>query len=122
EAEIGDHRPIVTIDQDIRRLEITVQDAVVVREVDGSANSGQVASGVARRQRSWLCAMLSRAFQRWTACEIVRLRKHATQGCAFDVLHRKESLAVTFTHIIDGNNIWMLQPGGRLRFGAKANQ
>ena len=42
----------------------------------------------------------------------MRPRKHAAQGCAFDVLHREESLTVAFTYIIDRNDIRVLQPGG----------
>ena len=48
QAEVGDVRPALAVDQDVGRLQVAVQDAVLVGVVDGPADERPVAGRVAR--------------------------------------------------------------------------
>ena len=51
QAEVGDVRLVVLVDEDVRRLQIAVQDAVLVGVVDGAGDGLDVAGGDAAGQR-----------------------------------------------------------------------
>ena len=42
-----------------------------------------------------------------------------SQRLTFDKLHGKEGTTIEFTDFVDGNNIWMIQPGRGLGFTPK---
>src|SRR5216684_3536208 len=96
-------RLALAIDEHIGGLQITVQNAMLVSVVDCLTDGCQVSSGLARRQ--------------WS------LSDKPGEGCALDVFHAEERLAVDFADLVDGDYIGMaFQARGRLRFGAEARQ
>ncbi len=52
QAEIGDVRLALAVDEDVRRLEVAVKDATLMRERDRSGNRRQERRRVARAKRS----------------------------------------------------------------------
>src|SRR4026207_2059826 len=47
------------------------------------------------------------------------MAENLCQGRTVDQLHGKERLPIDFTHLIDGDQVVVLQLSGRLRFSAK---
>ena len=52
EAEVGDVGDAGGVDQNVGRLQVAVQDTVLVGVLDGAGDGGEVAGGVARAQRA----------------------------------------------------------------------
>jgi hypothetical protein len=100
QAEISDSRLIVGVDQHVRRLQVTVQDAPLVCIVDRPGNQLHVASGFLGRQRLWAHP----------------LRK----ALAIHVIHGEKVPAFVDTHIVNCDNVRMLENGGRRGLSAKA--
>ena len=50
DPEVGDLHPAVAADEDVRRLDVAVDDAAVVRGLDGAGGLGGEARGLARGQ------------------------------------------------------------------------
>ena len=94
DAEVEDLQQSVGIDHQVGRLDVPVDDA------------GAVCVGEAIAQ--FLDQLeLARQRERGTLCNDLR------QRLAGDVLHRDEGLAIVLADVVDGDNIWMLQPAGR---------
>ena len=100
QAEIGDPRLIVFINDNIGRFEVAVQDAVLMRVMNGSGNGFDVGGRTLRGQ--------------WT------IPHDLGQRPTGHIVHREEVLAVVFADLVDGHNVRMLQTRNGLGFGLKA--
>ena len=103
EAKIAHQRFAVSIKQNVSRLKIAVQVAVVM--------------GVLDRARDF----------RHQPHTVVRLsakrRRGGTEASARRVLHAEERQAIlAFAHLIDRQNIGMIEAGGCLRFAPETRE
>jgi hypothetical protein len=89
-------------DEDIRRLDISVNDAFGVRRIERVGNLYAVC-----QQRLKI---------EWTALDAM------LQGRAIQVFHRDKSFAVLLANIVNGADVGMVQGRGRLRFPLKSRQ
>ena len=87
----GHLRLVERVDEHIRRLEVTMQDALLVGVVNRLRNRPQIA----RCTRGW---------QRPAT-------RNLRQAPARDVFHGEEVLAVLETDLVNGDQVWMLQTG-----------
>ena len=99
QAEVGDQRLVVLVDQDIAGLDVAVQERKEVRLVDGPGDLFKVASGGEFLDRP--------------------LDEPVRQALSLDVLHRVERPAVELADVVDGDDVGVLEPGGGGRFVAK---
>ena len=96
------------VQQDVRRLQIAMQDAALMGVMDRS--------GHRRQQRAaFRCSAMLAARTRSLPCPFRRC-----QAAPLDQLHAEEVLAFVFADLIDGHDVRMIQVGGGLGFGAKA--
>ena len=91
---------LASFDQDVGRLEIAMEDAVLVRVLHGERHVVQPARGETRSERL-------------TGDDFV-------QGPSVHDLHDEERNAVSVSDFVNGDEIRMLQPRGDERFVAKA--
>src|SRR5208282_2795878 len=89
QAEVSDPRLVVGVNQHIARLQVTMENAVLVRAVHGLGDGLEVAGGAPGGKG--------------VAANQLR------QGVPRHVIHRNEMLALAKAHFMDGNDIWMLQ-------------
>ena len=97
QAEVADIRVPLEIDQDIRRLEVAVQDAAFVGVVDRPADRHQQSGRFEGRQRAF--------------GELLRQRR------PLDVLHGEIRMAVAFSDLQDRDDVRVRQPRRGLGFG-----
>jgi len=92
DAEIGDLDPVVGRDQDVRRLDVAVDDAVGVRIVEGIGHLGDDVHHERQRQR------------------LVPLEKRIEVRPAH-ILHGDEGAAVLalLHHVVDGDDVGMAE-------------
>ncbi len=100
QAEVGDSRVSVPVEQDIGRLEVAVNDPALVGVADGIGDA---------------CNQLGRlAGRQWPAGE--RLGK----ALALNEAHGEVVLASVLADFVDRHDPGMVQVGGRLRFNLEA--
>jgi hypothetical protein len=92
QAEVGDARLALGVDQDVGRLEVAVQHAAAVREVDRLGDDADVAHRLQRRQR-----VFAHQFG---------------QAAALDVIHREVVLPLLLADLVDGDDVGVLEAGG----------
>ena len=95
-AEIGEHR-VPTTQQDVFRLDITMQNAQVVRIREGSRNLAYDLHGVVNRQPAFAI-------------------EPGTQRFALDARHDEEELAVGASRVEHRNDVRVLQPRAGVYF------
>ena len=100
QAEIGDPWPVLLVDQDIRRLQVAVQDALLVGVINRLGDD----LGVTRRPLRW---------HRTIAHDI-------RQVPSLNQLHGEIVLPVLFAGFMDGDDIGMVEIGRRLGFTPEA--
>ena len=89
QAEITDVRMSLPVDQDVRRLEIPMQNTVVVGVLDCPANRNQQMGCFEPRHGS--------------------IGQPSRQGRSLDELHREIRLPVAITHLEDRHDVRMRQ-------------
>ncbi len=99
QAEIRNMRPSVGIDQNIRGLQIAMQNAALVRVMDSSRDWREERRGLARRQRPFGQA--------------------SGEGRAGHELHREIGLPLVIPDFINRHNRRMIEPGRGFGLGAK---
>src|SRR5215510_650553 len=92
----------VGIEQNVSRFDVAMEDTMFVRVMQG-----------ARKLRDHLRRLANR--HRRPAYYLIKLT-------ALDEFHAEIAGTITFAHIVDGNDVWMIETGGSLRFAAKALQ
>src|SRR5438105_3319236 len=92
----------VLIEQNIPWLDVTVQNAVLMRVMNGARHFRNKFHCAPNRHR-----LTSRYF--------VKL-------AAFDELHAEVALAIALADLVNGNNAWMFEAGSSFRLSAKALQ
>ena len=90
----------VGVDQHVRRLQIAVQNAVLVGIMDGPRDHGEVARGLARPQRT--------------------AGHQGTERLALDAAHAEIRLPVHLARAVDGDDVGMRQVRRRLGLRLKA--
>src|SRR5262249_35611592 len=92
----------IFIEQDVSRLNVTVQNSMFVRIMHGAR---------------YLCDEFRRA-SNWHRFAL----HHFVKLAAFDELHAKVALAIALAYLIDRNNTWMIEAGCRFCFTPKPLQ
>jgi hypothetical protein len=92
----------VFIEQDVPGLDVTMQNAVFVRVMNGARHFGN---------------KFYRAPDRHG-----RTPDYFVKLPALDELHAEVALTFALTHLVDGNNAWMFETGSSFRLSAKALQ
>ena len=100
QAEVGDERLILRVDEHVGRLEVTMENAMLMGIVDRLGDGLHVASGTAGGQR--VPANQNR------------------QTLPLHVIHRDEMLARAKTDFVDGDNVGMMQRRRRHRLSPEA--
>src|SRR5205807_1286015 len=100
QTEISDVGRAVFVELDIGRLQISVQDTVLVGEVDSAGDDSQQPRGSLR-----------------LSLQLVNL---AGQAAAHDELHGEVVLTVVLAHLVNGHDVRVVQVGRRLRLSTKA--
>ncbi|MBL9159366.1 MAG: hypothetical protein JNJ70_17920 [Verrucomicrobiales bacterium] len=99
DAEVGDVWPTCRIEENIRRLEVAMEDPALVRvrhrESDLAKTKGGLPTG-----------------------EGMILRR-CLEARSFDMVHAEPREAVRFPDLVDGDDAGMFQPRDRLRFAAE---
>jgi hypothetical protein len=101
-AEVEELRRSVCRDDDIRRLQIAMDDAGRVRGTKRFADVGGVLE--CRSQRH--CAVTD----------------HVCQRRPSDQLHHQSSVIADIDHVVERRDVWMIERRQRLRFAVKARQ
>ena len=100
ETEVEHLYVAIAGDHDVRRLEVPMNDALLMRRVDGLGDLGPNFQDIGKPQRT---------------------RSHfLLEGHAFDVLHRDIGLAVRLADLVDLANVGMVQGGRRLRLAQES--
>lgn len=99
QPEVCDPRLVERINQDVRGLEVAVQNAALVCVVHSLGDGLQISGGTLRRQGP--------------------VSHQRRQVLAFDVVHREERSALVLADFVDGYDVGMLKAGGGLRLGAE---
>jgi hypothetical protein len=102
QAEVGDLGDTVGVQQDVGRLQVAVDDPLLVRRVDGAGQGLHQPGGVPGRQRR--------------ALEALR------QAAAVHILQGEVRAAPGLADLEDLDNVGVLQPGHRLRLPPEAGQ
>ena len=97
EAEVGDARLVLVVNDDVGRLEVAVDDAVFVCVVNRLGGGFDVICGAGCGQRP--------------------VARHVGQRAARDIVHGEEVLALVFADFVDGNNVRVLEVRNGLSFG-----
>ena len=90
QAEVGDVRLALVVEQDVGRLEVAVEDAALVGVVDGPAASAT-----------------SRAAARGSFCEAV---EPLGEAAALDQLHAEVVLALVLADLVDRHDVGVVEP------------
>ncbi len=102
QAEVGDVRAAFPVDQYVGRLEVAVEDAVLMGVVDGPADEGETAGRVARFHRA--------------------VGQHAGQGPTLHQRHGEVGPAVALAGVVDGDDVGMVEEGGGADFRLEAGK
>ena len=103
QAEIAHERLAASIQQNVPRLEISVQNPFVVRVLNGARDLCDQANGLA-----WFVAKYFPSMQ---------------QASPWRELHAEKWQAVfAYPHLIDGQNVWVIETGDCFRFALEADQ
>ena len=94
QAEVGDLRLALPVEQDVGRLEVAVDDAALVGVVDGLGHLGHQPGRLARRQRA-VGGLLG-------------------QAAALDEAHAEVVLALVLADLVDRHDVGVVEVGGRL--------
>ena len=100
EAEVGHVGLAIGVEQDVRRLQVAVNDPLLVQMFDGPSHGGHQPHGGVDADWSLLDPF--------------------GEALAGDVLHREEVLAVKLADVVDVDDVRVSQSGGGLGFGLKA--
>ena len=100
QAEVGDVRFVLCVEEDVRGLEIAVQHTVLVRKVNRLGHRPHTLRGTLRGE--------------WS------LAQPRTQAAARHEVHAVEVMPLVLTDFMDGHDAGMLQARRRCRLGAKA--
>ena len=92
QAEVGDPRLIGGVDEHVLRLQVAMQGAALMGEVDRLGDDLDVARRDSRRQRPVL--------------------HEGSEVAAGHVVHREVMLAVVLADLVDGDDVGVLQVGG----------
>ena len=90
------------IEKDISGLEIAMEDGALVRVVDGPGDFHEEACGLAGIERDGVCGQA------------------LSERAAFDELHAEKRTPVLLAHLVNGNDIRMVEPGGGLGLGTES--
>src|SRR5438046_1701634 len=101
-TKIGQVRFALCIQQNVARLDISMQDAVLVRVMNNARHLDNEFHRLTDRHR--------------------RAPDYFVKLAAFDKLHAEVALAITFANFMDWNDTGMLQASCRFGFEAKALQ
>src|SRR4030095_16121252 len=88
------------MNEDVRGLEIPMERAGLVSEMDRPCKDLYVLGGAPR-------------------CDRPSVAHHLLKALALDIFHRKERLTLVFARLVNGNDVGMLKIGSRLRLGPK---
>ena len=99
QAEVADVGVALRVDQDVRWLEVPVEDPAVVSGMDRPADRNQQPSCVEPRHRA--------------------VGQPPRQGRPFDVLHREEGLPLMLTHLEHWHDMGMSELRGGQRLDAE---
>ncbi len=99
-AEVRDVWFARRVDEDVGRFQITMNDALLMRVVDGRRNFPEMTR---RRSRG-----------QGTAARDIR------ETLSFDEIHREVVLAFVFTDVVDGDDVRVAQAGRSFGLGAEA--
>ena len=102
ETEVDDAWLAGAVDEHVGRFKVAVKNASFVRVLDRLSDGLHIIGGA--RSGQW---MLADQFR---------------QAGSYDVVHREERLAGVFTHLVDGDDVWVLQVRHGLRFGPEPLQ
>src|SRR5436190_10839090 len=102
ESKIRDMRLVLGIEKDIRRLEVAMQDAALMRVMNGARHLHDDRDAAANVL--WTIG--------WT-------RKFPRERSAFHQFHGVEEAAIMFAYFINGNDMRMIEARARLSFAAK---
>jgi hypothetical protein len=89
EAEVGDVRLVARIDEYVRRFEVPVHDAVLMRVLDRQGERADVLRGTPGRQRS--------------------VARDVGEGPAGHVVHREVVLSLLAAHLVDGDDVRVME-------------
>jgi hypothetical protein len=92
----------VRVEQNVSRLDVTMNDSMLVRVVDSARHFGHYFRRLPHRH--------------W------RTAYHFIKLAALDELHAEVAGAVTLAHFVDGNDARVIEARGGCRFPAKALQ
>src|ERR1051325_7227680 len=99
EAEVGEMRLSLGIDQDVRGLKVTMENTTLVGVLDGPSEGDDELRCV--------------AWRKWLGLQTLG------QVTALDEGHRKIGMAVVLTDLMDGDDRRMVEAGDRFRFVLK---
>ncbi len=100
QAEIGDIRFALGVEQDIGGFQVAVQNAALMGEVDGSSDICQQGGGFAG--------------------PLFEIRDFGREVAPLDKLHHEIMMAFVLIDIINGNDIAVFEAGGGFGFRAEA--
>src|SRR6266487_5986778 len=89
----------VCIEQDVPGFDVSMQDAVFMRVMHGARH---------------LCHKFRRLSDRHR-----RALDYFIKLAAFDEFHAEIAGAITLSHLVDGDDAWMVEPRGSFRFQTK---
>src|SRR5262249_28126190 len=104
QPEVSDVRLPVGVEQDVRRLQVAMQDAALMRVVDGPRDGGH----------DFRCPPLPPLAEARTLSA-----DHFRQAAAFYQSHGEVRLSVFVADLVDGDDLRVVETGGRLGFGAE---
>src|ERR1700757_1443848 len=102
EAEIGQMRFAVCVEQNVSRFDVAMEDSVLVRVMDRARYFGD-----------YFCRL---PHGHW------RTAYHFIKLAAFDELHAEVAGTIALAHFVDGNDARVIKTRGGCRFAAKALQ
>ena len=114
-------RAALSIEQDVARLEVPVQDAALMGVMNGASNRGDefrrilqlVASDVRR-------LILNFGFRNQSLLTSAATSNGLREICSFDQLHAEEVMTLVFTNFENGNDVRMIEFGGSLGLDVEA--
>ena len=93
-------RLAIFVEQDVSRLDVSVQDAVFMGVMHGARNLGDEFHRLPDRHRL--------------------LFDYFVKLAAFDKLHAEIALAAPLAYLVDGNDVWMIKARSGFGFQTKA--
>ena len=100
DAKVGDLHPALLVQQDVLRLDVAVDDALLVGELQRLAD-------------------LRHDDQRLLGASLPALQQ-LPQGHAVHELHQQVGIAARLAEVIDGDDVRMVEPGQRPRLAGEA--